>query len=146
MAAGDDVGNNHVGKVDQSRKGHDAANQTADNQNHAADRIKLLFQQLGGSIGNRSIFTHIAAQKFFHLRLQGFLHIESISQQRGSVIDFLKYSVRQIHKRSISGDVCLSGGACGRFCFCSHENRFCKDGAGFDQFPILVEGNALPDL
>ena len=146
MAAGDDIGNNHVGKVDQSRKGHDAANQTADNQNHAADRIKLLFQQLGGSIGNRSIFAHIAAQEFFHLRLQGFLHIESISQKRGSVIDFLEYSVRQIYKRSITGDVCLSGSACGRFCFCSHENRFCKDGAGFDQFPILVEGNALPDL
>ena len=146
MAAGDDVGNNHVGKVNQSCKGHDATNQTADNQDHAADRIKLLFQQLGGSIGNRSIFTHIAAQKFFHLQLQGFIHIESISQQRGSVIDFLKYSVRQIHKRSISGDVRLGGGACRRFGFRSHEDRFCKDGAGFDQFPIFVEGNALSNL
>ena len=146
MAAGDDVGNNHVGKVNQSRKGHDASNQTADNQNHAANRIKLLFQQLGGSIGNRRIFAHIAAQKFFHLRLQGFIHIESISQQRGSVIDFLKYSIRQIHKRSIASDVCLGCGGCWRFGFCSYEDRFCKDGAGFDQFPIFVEGNALSNL
>ena len=40
----------------------------------------------------------------------------------------------------------LGGGACGRFGFCSHEDRFCKDGAGFDQFTILVEGNALSNL